>query len=145
MGHPRTIIPLIEWTYKLSSSHQNITKLHQGRILLICVFWKLTYPFIYLSLYYPMWAILSYMYYTILWTSQVVLMLKKLPTNTGDIRVKSSIHGSGRFPGGHGKPLQYSCLENPWTEEPGRVRRVSKRDNWLTFIFSYYPTNIRFY
>ena len=25
-----------------------------------------------------------------------------------------SVPGSGRFPGGgHGKPLQYSCLENP--------------------------------
>ena len=23
------------------------------------------------------------------------------------------------FAGGHGNPLQYSCLENPWTEEPG--------------------------
>ena len=21
---------------------------------------------------------------------------------------------------GNGNPLQYSCLENPWTEEPGR-------------------------
>ena len=27
---------------------------------------------------------------------------------------------SGRSPGkGNGNPLQYSCLENPWTEEPG--------------------------
>ena len=23
--------------------------------------------------------------------------------------------------GGHGNPLQYSCLENPWTEGPGRL------------------------
>ena len=31
-----------------------------------------------------------------------------------------SIPGSGTFPGGgHGNPLQYSCLENPWTEKPG--------------------------
>ena len=22
---------------------------------------------------------------------------------------------------GNGNPLQYSCLENPWTEEPGRL------------------------
>ena len=30
------------------------------------------------------------------------------------------ITGLGRFPGGgHGNPFQYSCLENPWTEEPG--------------------------
>ena len=32
------------------------------------------------------------------------------------------ILGLGRSPGGgHGNPLQYSCLENPWTEEPGRL------------------------
>ena len=31
-----------------------------------------------------------------------------------------SIPGSGRFPGeGNGNPLQYSCLEIPWMEEPG--------------------------
>ena len=32
------------------------------------------------------------------------------------------ISGSGRSPGGgNGNPLQYSCLENPLTEEPGRL------------------------
>ena len=32
----------------------------------------------------------------------------------GDIRDLGSIPGSGRSPGGgHGGPLQYSCLENP--------------------------------
>ena len=31
-----------------------------------------------------------------------------------------SVPGLGRSPGGgHGNTLQYSCLENPWTEEPG--------------------------
>ena len=31
-----------------------------------------------------------------------------------------TIPGSGRSPGeGNGNPLQYSCLENPMTEEPG--------------------------
>ena len=31
-----------------------------------------------------------------------------------DIREAGSTPGSGRCPGGgHGKPLQYSCLENP--------------------------------
>ena len=38
-------------------------------------------------------------------------MVKNLPANAGDMRL---IHGSGRSPGGgHGNPLQYSCLENP--------------------------------
>ena len=34
--------------------------------------------------------------------------------NTGDAGDVGSIPGCGRFPGGgHGNPLQYSCLENP--------------------------------
>ena len=41
-------------------------------------------------------------------------MIKNLPANAGDIRDMGSIPGLGRFPGGgHGNPLQYSCLENP--------------------------------
>ena len=33
--------------------------------------------------------------------------------------------GWGRFPGGgNGKPLQYSCLRNPWTEEPGGLQSM---------------------
>ena len=39
---------------------------------------------------------------------------KNLPANVGDVRDTSSIPGLGRSPGGgHGNPLQYSCLENP--------------------------------
>ena len=42
--------------------------------------------------------------------SQVMLVVKSLPVNTGDT---GSISGSGRSPGrGHENPLQYSCLEN---------------------------------
>ena len=52
--------------------------------------------------------------------SHLVLVVKNLPANAGDIRDLGLISGLGRFPGGgHGNPLQYSCLENPWTEEPG--------------------------
>ena len=40
-------------------------------------------------------------------------MFKKMPTNSGDIRDVGLIPGPGRSPGGgHGNPLQYSCLEN---------------------------------
>ena len=36
-----------------------------------------------------------------------------------------SIPGAERSPrGGHGNPLQYSCLENPWTEEPGGLQSI---------------------
>ena len=45
---------------------------------------------------------------------QVVPMIKNPPANAGDIRDPSSILGLGRSPGGgHGNPLQSSCLENP--------------------------------
>ena len=45
--------------------------------------------------------------------SQAALGVKKPPANAGDLREVGSIPGSGRSPGGgHGNPLQYSCLEN---------------------------------
>ena len=48
------------------------------------------------------------------WASHMALMIKNPPANAGDIRNLGSIPGSGRSPGGgHGSPLQYSCLENP--------------------------------
>ena len=44
----------------------------------------------------------------------MVLVVKNLSTNAGDVRDQGSISGSGRSPrGGHGNPLQNSCLENP--------------------------------
>ena len=44
----------------------------------------------------------------------VALVVKNLPDIAGDRRDMGSIPGSGRSPGGgHGNPLQYSCLENP--------------------------------
>ena len=44
-------------------------------------------------------------------TAQAVVVVKNPPANAQDL---GSIPGSGRYPGGgHGYPLQYSCLENP--------------------------------
>ena len=44
----------------------------------------------------------------------MALVVKNPPANAGDERDVGSIPGSGRSPGGgHGNPLQYSCLENP--------------------------------
>ena len=49
-----------------------------------------------------------------LWASQVALVVKNPPINAGDIRDMGLIPGLRRYPeGGHGNPLQYSCLENP--------------------------------
>ena len=46
--------------------------------------------------------------------SQVALVVKNLLANAGDIKDMGLIPGSGRSPGGgHGNPLQCSCLENP--------------------------------
>ena len=50
---------------------------------------------------------------TVLWASQVVLVVKNLSVNAGDIRDMNLIPGSRISPGkGHCNPLQYSCLEN---------------------------------
>ena len=44
----------------------------------------------------------------------MALVVKHPPANAGDQRDVGLIPGSGRSPGGgHGNPLQYSCLENP--------------------------------
>ena len=43
-----------------------------------------------------------------------MLVIKNPPANAGDARDTGSIPGSGRSPGGgHGNPVEYSCLENP--------------------------------
>ena len=61
---------------------------------------------------------------------------KNLPANAGDTENAGSIPGSGRYPGdGNGNPLQYSCLEIPWTEEPGRLQIMKLqrvRHDWVT-------------
>ena len=58
--------------------------------------------------------------------SQVVLVVKNLPANAVDLRDVDSILGSGRSPGGgHGNPLQYSCLENPMDTEPGGLQSIA--------------------
>ena len=63
------------------------------------------------------------------YASQVVLVVKNLPANAGDIRDTGLIPGLGGSPGGgHGNPLQYSCLENLMDRETWRtiVHRVAK-------------------
>ena len=58
----------------------------------------------------------------------MALVVKNLPANAGDLRDLGSIAGSGRPPGGgHDNPLQYSCLENSWTEEPGSLQFIESQ------------------
>ena len=41
-------------------------------------------------------------------------MVKNSPANAGNLRDAGSIPGLGRSPGGgHGNPLQHSCLKDP--------------------------------
>ena len=52
--------------------------------------------------------------------------VKNPPANAGN---PGLIPGLGISPGeGHGNPLQYSCLENPMTEEPGRLQSMGSRE-----------------
>ena len=60
-------------------------------------------------------------------------MVKNL-ASVGDRRDASSVSGLGRLPGGgNGKPLQYSCLENPMDRGAGQatVHRVAKSQTQL--------------
>ena len=64
----------------------------------------------------------------------MALVVKNPPASAGDVRDVGLIPGSGRSPGGgHGNPLQYSCLENPMDRAAwrARVHWVSKSQTWL--------------
>ena len=64
----------------------------------------------------------------------MALVVKNLPANAGDIRDAGLISGLGRSPGGgHGNPLQYSCLESPMDGEAwwATVHQFSKSSTWL--------------
>ena len=48
---------------------------------------------------------------------------KESAGNSGDMGLIPS--RVGKIPGGgHGNPLQYSCVENPWTEELGGLKSM---------------------
>ena len=53
---------------------------------------------------------------------------KESACNAGD---PGSISGMGRFPGeGNGKPLQYSCVENPMDREAWQARVHGVKKSW---------------
>ena len=66
---------------------------------------------------------------------QVVLMVKNLPINAGDMTLGFDpwVRSGRSSGGGPGNPLQCSCLENPMTEESGRLHSmgVTKSQTWL--------------
>ena len=58
-------------------------------------------------------------------------MGKDLPAKAGDAGL---IPGLGRSPGGgNGNPLQYSCLDIPWTEEPGGLQSMGSQKSQTQF------------
>ena len=60
--------------------------------------------------------------------SQVVLVVKNPPVNTGEVRDLGSIPVSGRSPGGgnatHSIILAWRI---PWTAEPGRLQSIESQ------------------
>ena len=78
-------------------------------------------------------------------SSQVVLVVKNPPVNSGDIRDVGLIPGLGRFPGGDsGNPLQYSAWRVPWTEEPGGLQSTGSqtvRQDWLELEYTHTHTH----
>ena len=51
----------------------------------------------------------------------------KTAYNAGDL---ASAPGSGRSPGErNGNPLQYSYMENSWTEEPGGLQSMGSQES----------------
>ena len=68
----------------------------------------------------------------IMLASQGALVVKNQSASAGEVRVAGSIPGLGRPPGGgHGNPLQYSCLENSTDRGAWRaiVHEVAK--SWM--------------
>ena len=58
-------------------------------------------------------------------------MVKSLPADAGDRRSVGPIPGLGRSPGGgHGNPLQCSCLENPMDRGAWRVTVPGVAKSW---------------
>ena len=52
----------------------------------------------------------------------------EVKASASNVGYLGSIPGSGRSPGeGNGNPLQYSCLENPWTEKPSRLQSTGSQ------------------
>ena len=63
--------------------------------------------------------------------SQVVVVVKNLPTNTRDIRDAGLLSELRRsLGGGHGNPLQYPCLESPVDRASWQATVPSVTRNW---------------
>ena len=105
-------------SYQLIGSEEHVTKWDSivGLSLILLGMWSLLY------------------FKIAVWGSQVTLVVKNPSANAEDARDAGWIPGSGRSPGGgHGNPLQYSCLENPTDRGVwwATAYRVEKSQTWL--------------
>ena len=81
---------------------------------------------------------------TALGASQLALVVNP-PANAGNGRDVGSIPGSRRSPGGgHGSPLQYSCLEDPMDRGAWQatVHRVTKSQTQLKQLGTHAHTGV---
>ena len=66
--------------------------------------------------------------------SPVAIVVKNMPANAGNVKDPGSTLGFGKsLGGGHGNPLQYSCLGNPMDRRPYRLQSLGLqrvRHNW---------------
>ena len=75
-------------------------------------------------------------------------MGKNPPANSGDAGNVGSIPGSGRFPGGgHGNPLQCSCLENSMDRGARGLQSTGLQKSWtrLKRLSMHARTELRFH
>ena len=78
------------------------------------------------------------------WASLVAQMVKKKKKSSCNVGDLSSIPGLGSSPGGgHGNPLQYSCLENPmvrgaWSAAVHGVAKSRTRLRDFTFHYVFW-------
>ena len=64
-------------------------------------------------------------------------VVKNLPASAGDTGDSGSVSGSGRSPeGGHGNPLEYSCLENATDSGGWRATVHSLAESDMTEVTS---------
>ena len=120
----------------LSSYYKILYSQDEGYGLGSLIFWILSFPLNVLSLKFGE----TFIYWPhctasgVLVHGMVALTVKNPPAIAEDVRNTGLIPELGWSPGGgHGNPLQYSCLENPMDRGAWRaiVHRIKKSRTWL--------------